>query len=88
MMRMADNNIPPFDPHAPKKATNLSLNSSLLRLARAMDINLSRACERGLELQVSEALAERWREENAEAMASSNAYVERHGLPLARFRQF
>ncbi|OSZ65344.1 hypothetical protein CAP39_12810 [Sphingomonas sp. IBVSS1] len=29
-----------------------------------------------------------WLRENAEAIRSSNAYVEKHGLPLARFRLF
>lgn len=29
-----------------------------------------------------------WQAANAEAIAASNAYVERHGLPLAAFRLF
>lgn len=29
-----------------------------------------------------------WKIENAEAFASLNAWVEEHGLPLAKFRQF
>jgi post-segregation antitoxin (ccd killing protein) len=32
--------------------------------------------------------AQSWREQNREAVASSNAYVEKFGLPLARFRRF
>jgi post-segregation antitoxin (ccd killing protein) len=32
----------------------------------------------------SSAEARRWIEENREALLSSNAYVERHGLPLAK----
>lgn len=79
---------PAFDPDAPKKATNLTLNASLLDVARSLRINVSKACERGLQIQIAETQAKRWREENAEAIASSNEYVERHGLPLARFRQF
>ena len=31
---------------------------------------------------------QQWREENREAMESSNAWVKKHGLPLARYRQF
>ncbi|MBF0326179.1 MAG: type II toxin-antitoxin system CcdA family antitoxin [Alphaproteobacteria bacterium] len=30
----------------------------------------------------------RWQEDNRAALLSSNDYVARHGLPLARFRQF
>jgi antitoxin CcdA len=77
-----------FDPDAPKKATNLTLNASLLEVARRLRINISRACERGLQLQIAEVEAKRWRDENREAVASSNDYVERHGLPLAKYRQF
>jgi antitoxin CcdA len=56
--------------------------------ARALEVNVSRACERGLTLQIAEARAARWLEENREAIESSNAFVERHGLPLARYRRF
>lgn len=31
---------------------------------------------------------QRWLAENADAISSSNAYVARHGLPLARYRGF
>lgn len=37
---------------------------------------------------LEQARAERWRAENTEALASSNEYVERHGLPLSGFRHF
>ena len=29
-----------------------------------------------------------WRIENAEAIAKQNEYVEKHGLPFAKYRQF
>src|SRR3546814_7915341 len=61
-----------------RKATNISLDMSLLEQARAFNINISRACERGLAEQIAESRAERWRAENAEALASSNRYVERN----------
>lgn len=77
-----------YDPDAPKKATNLSINGSLLETARRMRINVSKACERGLQMQIAEIQAKVWREENAAALTSSNEFVERHGLPLARFRHF
>ena len=77
-----------FDPNAPKKATNVSLNSDLVEQARALNINLSRACERGIEVQIAEVRAKQWREENREAIAYANEHFEKHGLPLARFRRF
>lgn len=71
-----------------RKATNISLDSDLLEAAKALGVNISRACERGLAEQVSETRAERWLEENKQALESSNLFVERRGLPLARHRQF
>ncbi len=32
--------------------------------------------------------AQRWIEENAEAMKEWNEWVEKHGLPLEQYRQF
>jgi antitoxin CcdA len=71
-----------------KRATNVSLQAVLLEEAKTLGINVSRACERGLTAQIAEERAKRWRTENREAIAESNAYVERHGVPLARYRRF
>jgi len=71
-----------------RKATNVSLNTELLDQARALEINISRACERGLVEQIEEVRAARWREENRTAIVSSNDYVDRKGLPLAGHRRF
>lgn len=71
-----------------RRPANLSLDSSLMEQARRLDINLSRAAESGIAEAVRIEQARRWRVENAPALESSNAYVERSGLPLQRFRQF
>lgn len=71
-----------------RKATNLSLDSALVEDARALGINLSRACEEGLRKEISVERTRRWQEENAEAIQHWNAYVEEHGLPLEKYRQF
>lgn len=73
---------------ARRKATNISLDAELLDAARALNINISRACERGLTEQIAEARAQQWRADNADAIASSNRHVEDHGLPLATYRRF
>ena len=73
---------------APRKSTNVSLAADLVAEAKALDINLSRACEAGLEAALKQERKRRWQDENAEAIAASNAWVEKHGLPLARYRQF
>jgi antitoxin CcdA len=75
-------------PNSPRRATNVTLPEALLREARELGINLSQAAERGLAAEVAAARRRRWLEENREAIESSNEYVERHGLPLAQFRQF
>lgn len=72
----------------PKRPTNVSLDAVLVDDARALGVNVSAACEAGLRQELRAAREAAWREENREAIASSNAYVDAHGVPLARFRQF
>lgn len=71
-----------------RKATNLSLDPDLVNTARALGVNASRAAEDGLRAAVRAAQARSWKDENAEALASSNAWAEANGLPLDRYRRF
>lgn len=71
-----------------RKAINLSLDGALVAEARRLGINISRACEAGLAEQIAREHGRLWKEENAAMLQSSNDYVERHGLPLGRYRQF
>lgn len=73
---------------ATKRPTNISLNAGLLEEAKALGVNVSHACERGLESEVSAVRAARWIEANEEALESSNRFVEAQGVPLARHRRF
>jgi antitoxin CcdA len=73
---------------AAKQPTNLSLDQALLREARSFSVNLSQAAEAGLRRAIAEAKAEQWRRDNAQALADCNSWVEEHGLPLDRYRQF
>ncbi len=77
-----------LSPSGVKKATNVSLADSLLAEARALRINVSQAAEAGLARAVAEKRAELWLTENREALDGWNAYVEEHGLPLAKYRGF
>ena len=74
--------------NAAKKATNVSLAEPLLIEAKELRINISQAAESGVAKAVAERRTELWVQENREAFESSNAYVEKHGLPLAKFRMF
>jgi antitoxin CcdA len=44
--------------------------------------------ESGLDRAVAEEAKRRWQEENREALLSSNAYVQKYGLPLVKYRMF
>jgi antitoxin CcdA len=72
----------------PRRATNVTLPEALLQEAKALGVNLSQACERGLTAEVEALRRRRWLEENREAMAAWNAHVAEHGLPLESFRTF
>lgn len=77
-----------FDESAPKKATNLSLNSDLLRQARSLKINLSSTLEQALIVHVKNAQREAWVKENREAINALNELTEKHGLFSDSFREF
>jgi antitoxin CcdA len=64
-----------YDSSAPRKATNLSVNSDLLARARALNINLSRVFEERLAEVVRQAERERWMKENRAAIEDYNARV-------------
>lgn len=71
-----------------RKPTNLSLDSALLKEAKSLGINVSRSAEAGIAEAVRLQKQQKWLKENAEALASSNAYVEANGLPLIQHRRF
>ena len=77
-----------FNASAPKKNTNLSINSDLLQQAREHHINLSQA----LELRLAEILREKkqrdWLEQNKEAVEEYNRRIETRGLFSDGLRQF
>ena len=67
------------DRTAAKRATNVSVRSDLLDAAREAGINLSATLERALVEELASVRSARWREENREAIAAYNEYVEEHG---------
>ena len=79
---------PKIEARMQRRPTNVSLDRDLVEQARALGINLSQACERGIVEQLAQTRAEQWADENRAALASSNAFVEARGLPLAGNRQF
>jgi antitoxin CcdA len=75
-------------PRQTRRAANVTLPEALIREARALDINISQACEKGLAVAVSEAQAAAWLKENRPAIDAWNDHIHEHGIPLAEFRQF
>ena len=73
---------------SPRRPTNVTLRADLIEAAKALNVNISQACESGLANAVAKTQAERWQDENREAIESSNAFVDRYGLPLAKHRLF
>jgi antitoxin CcdA len=75
-------------PPSRRKATNVSLDEKLVAEAKELGVNVSRACEAGLAAETRQARKRKWVEANREAIESTNAYVEKYGLPLEKYRTF
>ena len=76
-----------YDIDAPKKATNLSVNSDLLKKARGLKINLSATLEQALAIQVKRTAREAWLSENREAIETLNELTNKNGLFSDSFRE-
>ena len=77
-----------FDMQAPKKPTNLSINSDLLSKARKMNINLSATLENELARQLKIKQKEEWLQENTKAIQAYNDFVENEGVFSDGIRSF
>ncbi|MGB5325874.1 MAG: type II toxin-antitoxin system CcdA family antitoxin [Pseudomonadales bacterium] len=77
-----------YDEDAPKKATNLSVNSDLLAKTKALKINLSATLERALEDRLIQAAADKWAAENKAAIRAYNSFVDEHGCFGDEYREF
>ena len=77
-----------YDQNAPKKPTNLSINSDLLKKARELDINLSVALELTLTNQLQAKQAQQWLEQNRSAIAAYNQSVDENGVFSDGLRSF
>lgn len=66
-----------FDRVAPKKSTNLAINSNLLRQAEEHHINLSQTLELRLAELLREEKSRKWQEENGEACSAFSVGLRR-----------
>lgn len=77
-----------YDISATKKPTNVTVNSDLLKQAKALDINLSAALEQKLVELVRQKQSAAWLAENQAAINEYNRYVEEHGSFADDLRSF
>ena len=77
-----------YNAEAPKKATNLSINSDLLKRAKSYNINLSKNFEVYLNELVKKHEEESWKNESREAIEEYNVRVEKHGVFSDGLRSF
>jgi len=79
---------PAYNPQAPKRSANLSVNADLLSKAKEMDINLSATLEQALADVLRMKQREQWLAENKTAIEAYNEYVEKHGAFSDGLRSF
>ena len=77
-----------YDFDAPKKATNLSLNSDLLKKTRALNINLSATLEQALKDKLKSIEAQKWVKDNKNAIKAYNDFVEENGCFADEYKEF
>ncbi len=77
-----------YNPHAPKRAANLSVNGDLLNKAKELNINLSATLEQALAEALKKNQREQWLAENREAINAYNEHVEADGVFSDGLRSF
>lgn len=77
-----------YNTQAPKKPTNVSINSDLLEKAKTLKINLSATLEKALAEQLRNELRAAWVRENADSIQAYNQFVETNGTFSDSVRKF
>jgi antitoxin CcdA len=67
-----------------RKPEDSPIHAKLLNEAKRLGVAVAGRSDE----QVRQAVREAWIEENRAAIEASNAWVEKHGLPLEKYRQF
>jgi len=70
-----------------RQPANLSIDSRLMKEAKALNVNVSRAAEAGIAEAVAAERSRLWKMENRAALEAWNDYFDRHGTPIAELRQ-
>ncbi|MEJ6783564.1 type II toxin-antitoxin system CcdA family antitoxin [Aminobacter sp. Piv2-1] len=75
-------------PKPVRKPTNVTIDAALVEEAKALGLNMSQLAEEALAKAVSEEKSRRWKIENQAKLDAWNDYVDKNGLPLAKYRLF
>lgn len=65
-----------------RKRVNLTVREDVMKEAKELGLNASKAAEAGIESAVREEKGRRWLEENREAIKAHNRRIEREGVLL------
>jgi antitoxin CcdA len=71
-----------------RKAVNLTMDAALLEEARAENVKLSAVAERAVRAEIASIRAERWKRENAEAIASYERRITEEGVAGEEYRRY
>ncbi|MEI9416663.1 MULTISPECIES: type II toxin-antitoxin system CcdA family antitoxin [unclassified Mesorhizobium] len=74
--------------NAVRQPANLSIDSNLMREAKGLDVNVSRAAEAGIAEAVAAEKTRLWKLENRPTIDAWNDYIDKNGIPLEEHRQF
>ncbi len=77
-----------YNINAPKKPTNLTVNTDLLNQAKNLNLNISSILEAALSDVVKQKKKEKWLEENSDAIKIYNDQVSKYGLFSDDLRTF
>ncbi|WP_294966161.1 type II toxin-antitoxin system CcdA family antitoxin [Sulfurimonas sp.] len=77
-----------YNLHAKKKATNLSINSDLLKKAKELHINISNSLEKTLIQLIKEKEIKNWEAQNKISVNSYNERVSKNGTFSDDMRSF
>ncbi|MFT0531419.1 type II toxin-antitoxin system CcdA family antitoxin [Castellaniella hirudinis] len=53
-----------------------------------LHIDIPQAAQAGVSQAIQQARSQRWLDENQAALKSANAFIQAHGLPLAKYQAF
>ena len=73
---------------SPKRVANLTLSTEVLVDAKALGINISKACDMHLRELVRKEKEARWKAEHADFIQAYNQTVAEEALPLDAWRTF